>query len=750
MCVLAGVAHAQASINEGLETARLYVDVVNGNDNNSGSQNAPFKTIGKSVAVAEANNQDGIGTHVYINPGLYRENIDLQGTERDTTLPETYEAVTPGTVLISGADRYTNWTQSSGNSSIYSTPWTYNFGLCRALQGEAPPQTDIVLRREMAFVNGMAMEQVLSLKEMLEGTFYVDDGGQKFYLWPPSDTNLNSTDVELADRGQLWAITQKNDVVLRGLTFEYSADCVSDAAVQVNFGPPQQNIEFDSDNFLWNNATGLHLFRELANFTVENVVANHNGAVGIQSFETQNGLFENDTADYNAWRGGEGGYFNWGEGGINPYGQINGTYKNITTDWNLSNGIHWDTNNVNIVATNINARNNFFDGVLLERNNGPMSLTNLNLCYNSNEAQLANGGITWSAGLAIRDSENVTINNSVMYGNGNAQADVIGDAGGISILDWQTGRMITVRNKNITNTQNVFESTDASQNTLRDPYLDGADWFLFVDTLNSEYNTWWNPANDTPFVLPVSNPGTVTDFAGWKAASGQDYNSTFMKPPQNYHAQCAATPDIPDLWPITTATTLTIDPSGHGMSTYSYVPLDGFNTTLHLSMYGIGGIPGASATLTPTTIPNGSGSSIFAITADTSVAPGTYQFTVLANGGSMTRALSAFLIVPQTSLRFSPSMTLNFGTVPVGQEGDPQKLTIQNIGAVPITGMVIGPAPAGFTYTTTCGILLRAGKSCGITITFAPNGPAPYNSPLTITDSDPTSPQTTTLTGTGS
>ena len=70
LCVFAGVAHAQAVINENLETATLYVDVINGNDNNPGTQSEPFKTIGKSVTVTELNNQNGIGTHVYINPGL--------------------------------------------------------------------------------------------------------------------------------------------------------------------------------------------------------------------------------------------------------------------------------------------------------------------------------------------------------------------------------------------------------------------------------------------------------------------------------------------------------------------------------------------------------------------------------------------------------------------------------------------------------------------------------------------------------
>jgi hypothetical protein len=155
---LTGTAKAQSNINENQETAKLYVDVVNGNDNNPGTESEPLKTIGKSVTLAEANNQNSIGTKVIINPGLYRENISLVGqTQQDTALPETFEAATNGTVFITGADQYTNWTQSSGNSSIYSTPWTYNFGLCPALLGQAPPQTDILLRREMVFIDGTSL-----------------------------------------------------------------------------------------------------------------------------------------------------------------------------------------------------------------------------------------------------------------------------------------------------------------------------------------------------------------------------------------------------------------------------------------------------------------------------------------------------------------------------------------------------------------------------------------------------------------
>jgi hypothetical protein len=94
----------------------------------------------------------------------------------------------------------------------------------------------------MAFVNGAQMTQVLSLVQMVQGTFFVDETQGQIYLWPPSGVDPNSADVEVADRYQLWVITTKNGVVLRGLTFEYSADCVDYGAVELNFGASSNYI----------------------------------------------------------------------------------------------------------------------------------------------------------------------------------------------------------------------------------------------------------------------------------------------------------------------------------------------------------------------------------------------------------------------------------------------------------------------------------------------------------------------------
>src|ERR1700719_729259 len=68
-------AFGQATVNESLETATLYVDTAKGSDSNPGTQLKPLKTIGAAASMAETNNQSSIGTKVIINPGTYRESV---------------------------------------------------------------------------------------------------------------------------------------------------------------------------------------------------------------------------------------------------------------------------------------------------------------------------------------------------------------------------------------------------------------------------------------------------------------------------------------------------------------------------------------------------------------------------------------------------------------------------------------------------------------------------------------------------
>src|SRR6516225_11500412 len=164
LLLFASMGWGQAQVNEKLETAFIYVDVNTGSDSNPGTASQPLKTIGAATSKALSNNHQGVGSRVIINPGTYRESISMGKNVRSTNLPMTFEAATNGTVFVSGTDVWTGWTPYSGNPSIYTQAWPFQWGLCQITASPAPHNLeDIVLRREMIIVNGTPLTEVLAL-----------------------------------------------------------------------------------------------------------------------------------------------------------------------------------------------------------------------------------------------------------------------------------------------------------------------------------------------------------------------------------------------------------------------------------------------------------------------------------------------------------------------------------------------------------------------------------------------------------
>ena len=96
--------------------------------------------------------------------------------------------------------------------------------------------------------------------------------------------------------------------------------------------------------------------------------------------------------------------------------------------------------------------------------------------------------------------------------------------------------------------------------------------------------------------------------------------------------------------------------------------------------------------------------------------------------------------------------SLSFGNVTVGATSSAQLTTLTNTGstAVSITGIsVTGADNADFSQTDTCGNSVAAGGNCTISVTFAPSSAGAKTAAVTITDSDSSSPQVISLTGTG-
>ena len=144
---------------------------------------------------------------------------------------------------------------------------------------------------------------------------------------------------------------------------------------------------------------------------------------------------------------------------------------------------------------------------------------------------------------------------------------------------------------------------------------------------------------------------------------------------------------------------------------------------------------GASCTVGVTFTPTTGGSVDGTLTATDSAA-GSPQVTVLTGRGG----------VPAT---VSPS-GLNFGAVAVGSISSPQTVTLTNGAGAALTFSSI-VTTAGFSIASnTCGGGIGSGASCTVGVTFSPAAGGTINGTLTFTDSASNSPQTVSLTGTGS
>ena len=629
---VSAVSWGQANVNESLETAAIYVDTVHGSDSNNGSQSAPLKTIGASVTMALNNNHSSIGSKVIINPGTYREAVVIDGTKKSTSLPITFQAATNGTVFVSGSQLISGWTVSSGNSKIYEANWTYDFPVCPPQAPPAPAQQEIVLEPEMLIVNSVPLTQVLTLTSMLPGTFYVDDTHKLIYAYPPSGTNMTTATIETATLPNVLTVSGQSNLVFRGLTFQYTNGCPQSAAVLV--GGNTTNILFDTDSFLWNNAMGVD-FTTVEEFTVQNSVANYNGQVGFASHEVKNSLWQSDTANYNNWRGAQGAFYTWDTGGTKWMWDHDATYKNMVSNFNLANGVAWDTDNENVTFTGGVSTFNIVNGIQIEKTEGPFTVSNSYFCYGN----LLNIG--QRGGVGVRNSEQITLTGTTMYDSLVNQFVVVGQPGGIEITNWETGQTYNLVTEKFTASGNTFNSSNAS--VFSNSYLGGSDWTAFVTSIKSNSNTFYGGTDTNAFVVPTPKTGTDLSLANWQTETGQDKSSSWKS--TSLPSACNVAAQSKDFW-ITSSTydgaTISNKQATIDIGTFG---LGGISGNIALSVDGISAVKGLTSSFSSSSIA-ATGTSVLTVTASSSTPAGTYPITILGNLGNITHTVTVSVVVP--------------------------------------------------------------------------------------------------------
>jgi parallel beta-helix repeat protein len=499
-----------------------------GNDSNSGTEVAPLLTINEAADRAGQDQQNNEGTKIIIHPGTYRETVDAllsYPADETITAPIIFEADEAGSVIISGSDVYTGWVPE-GTSDVYTHIWLYNWGLhVDPPEGGEQYAKDVFLnnpilrRKEMFFVDGVLLTQVLTYGEMvaLEGSFYVEDNPTSglAYIHLSAGANVAEKTVEAAIRYYTFRSVDNRNIVLRGLIFEHSPNVIFDDS-SVHF-ERAVNVFIADCEMRWCNGKGwaftgsiddsgpYTVYNPCEKITVRWTRSNYNGIGGFETNYIRNVVFEDNETSYNNWRGAMGTLVGWGWTGSIPYNIHDAIVRRHRSVGSPARGLWFDTGAHNVLLEDSYLCGNA-DGLKFEVCHGPVLVKNCVISDNTLS------GILFHVSNDIR-IEGCTIENNDLY-----QINVSTGQSERYLGDWEGERPSGyLYPGNLKFSGNVFGGSGSGEFI----YTPGTLYFL--ETLFSDENYWYH--SDSADVFNIV--GTSYNFAGWQVAAGVDLNSVY-------------------------------------------------------------------------------------------------------------------------------------------------------------------------------------------------------------------------------
>jgi len=474
-------------------------------DQNPGTETLPFQTISRGAQVAQSNNEQGIGTKVYIKPGIYREQVMLARSGKETNAPMIFEGTVQGSVILSGSDIWGNW-QPTGDR-LYQHAWPYRWGLAPYPQGWAGNVTlaPIVRRREMVFMNGRALGQVLKFSDMTDYSFYTDEDHGLIYIKLGRILPLkDSAEVEVATRPHVFSADGQSNLVLRNLEFRHGNAAVQDAAVQIS---NSTNILIEGCVFTWNNWIGLGI-SQIANLTLSKNVSVWNGATGFDGYNLKNLVLDSNDTSFNNWRGAAGNFYGWSVAGAKLGGVHTGSIVHHRSVSNRARGVWLDYDNTNVTVDHATLVSNFNDGIFIEASAGPTLIQNSNIAGNQN-----------AAGVAGANASDVTLLSNTLSGNTLEQILITGDYDR-TVTNWETGVQQDVQAVRWTIRSNTVVSQTNGQAVLQTPL-----WQPFLTSLLAGSNTWSKPGDPRAFHIDTN----WLTFQQWQSLVHTDSTSVFQQ-----------------------------------------------------------------------------------------------------------------------------------------------------------------------------------------------------------------------------
>ncbi len=458
-----------------------------------------------------------IPSRIILSAGHYRSYLDI-----NTNQLLILEAETPGEVFITGSDEFKNWVKEDG---LYSHDWFYDWGLfddsdfcfgpCNLSQYQR--------RREMIFINGEPVKQVLNKSDLAGNSFFVDEENNKIFLKPDAGIDPENSLVEVACRGydiydlgrngSLVRATVHNGegLVLKGLVFQHTANTMHQDALTIF---ETENLIIEDCIFQWNNGVGLEL-EKCKNVRVNDIIIRHNGERGMGSWNGVNVHIKDIEIYGNNWRANAPRIIAHDAAGIKVFGgNSNFILENLKVFNNYCHAIWFDWDNKDYVIKNSLIENNQESGIMLEGSRKPGMIEN---CVIKNN----------DIGIKGYGHSNVSINNSVIYGNDRQIS--LGQDGRIVKEDdnWE------INSENWTLINNHIIATEEHQTLFNFFEYNNPDkpstWAStdFITTIEADNNIYYHPSNKQQFPDGKQMQGGQLNFKKWKKKTGQDQNSTW-------------------------------------------------------------------------------------------------------------------------------------------------------------------------------------------------------------------------------
>jgi hypothetical protein len=395
-----------------------------GADTNSGSQSSPVRTIQRGVQLAEQLHAAGTPARVLIAAGVYRETVNLLAGGQKTNAPIVIEGAGPGTVL-SGADVFTAWKNESDGSLTHH--WPHKWGMKAVPSGWTTYwnwdgngyKRDILRRSETVHVNGTPLRGVLSLTELATGTFYVDETTERLHVRLPSGVTLTGATIEVGMRTTPLNITGRRFLTLKNFAVHRSRGALQDSAVRV---ASVGTFVADGLEVRWAAYSGFSSVTSVG-ITVRNSTFADNGVNGHTSWRDRTYLMEDSVVARNNWRGWPAEHKGWDA--VQKFLHVRDlTVRRSTFVDNWGSGFWLDYDNQRVtLQDSLVAGNHGIQAVYLEKNQGPILIERTRICNNA------------QGGIGDAQSEQVTVRNSLIFGNGRYQLLFTGNQAGQTVVD---------------------------------------------------------------------------------------------------------------------------------------------------------------------------------------------------------------------------------------------------------------------------------------------------------------------------